>query len=84
MGFGLTWYLVDAAVPTRPGLIRYGQQLEYFTIAYNSVEGVVSIVAGLIAGSASLVGFGLDSAIEVASGAALLLAFTSRPESIPA
>ncbi len=49
-----------------------GQRLEYFTIAYNSLEGAASIVAGLLAGSVSLVGFGLDSLIEVASGAALL------------
>jgi hypothetical protein len=39
--------------------------LECFTIGYNSLEGVISIVAGLIAGSVSLVGFGLDSLIEV-------------------
>src|SRR5215470_12928249 len=57
---------------TRPELVRRGQRLEYFTIGYNWLEGVISIVAGLIAGSVSLVGFGLDSAIEVASGAALL------------
>jgi divalent metal cation (Fe/Co/Zn/Cd) transporter len=44
----------------------------YFTIGYNSLEGVTSIVAGLIAGSVSLVGFGLDSLIEVTSGATLL------------
>jgi divalent metal cation (Fe/Co/Zn/Cd) transporter len=49
-----------------------GQRLEYFTIGYNSAEGLVSIVAGFIAGSVSLIGFGLDSVIEVASGAALL------------
>ena len=52
--------------------VRRGQQLEYFTIAYNSLEGAASIIAGLLAGSVSLVGFGLDSLIEVASGAALL------------
>jgi len=52
--------------------VRHGRQLEYFTIGYNSLEGVTSIVAGLIAGSVSLVGFGLDSVIEVASGLALL------------
>jgi hypothetical protein len=46
--------------------------LEYFTIGYNSLEGVISIVAGLIAGSVSLVGYGLDSLIEVTSGAALV------------
>jgi len=57
---------------TRSDLVRRGQRLEYFTIGYNCLEGGVSIVAGLIAGSVSLVGFGLDSAIEVASGAALL------------
>ena len=52
--------------------VRRGQRLEYFTIAYNSLEGAASIIAGLLAGSVSLVGFGLDSMIEVASGAALL------------
>jgi divalent metal cation (Fe/Co/Zn/Cd) transporter len=52
--------------------VRRGRQLEYFTIGYNSLEGVTSIVAGVIAGSVSLVGFGLDSVIEVASGLALL------------
>ena len=56
----------------RHDLVRRGQRLEYFTIAYNSVEGLVSIVAGLISGSVSLVGFGLDSVIEVSSGTALL------------
>jgi divalent metal cation (Fe/Co/Zn/Cd) transporter len=60
------------ASPTRHDLVRRGRQLEYFTIAYNSAEGLVSIVAGLIAGSVSLIGFGLDSLIEVTSGAALL------------
>jgi hypothetical protein len=54
---------------TRQELVRRGQRLEYFTIAYNSAEGLVSIIAGLIAGSASLVGFGVDSLIEVISGA---------------
>jgi divalent metal cation (Fe/Co/Zn/Cd) transporter len=58
--------------PNRQALIRQGQRLEYFTVAYNSAEGLVSIIAGLIAGSVSLIGFGLDSVIEVASGAALL------------
>ena len=56
----------------REQYVRRGQRLEYFTIAYNSLEGAASIVAGLLAGSVSLVGFGLDSMIEVASGAALL------------
>jgi divalent metal cation (Fe/Co/Zn/Cd) transporter len=64
--------MIPSAAIGRNELVRRGQRLEYFTIAYNSLEGLVSIVAGLVAGSVSLVGFGLDSAIEVASGAALL------------
>ena len=46
---------------SREEYLRRGRRLEYFTIAYNSLEGVCSFVAGLIAGSVSLVGFGLDS-----------------------
>jgi divalent metal cation (Fe/Co/Zn/Cd) transporter len=52
--------------------IKRGLRLEYFTIAYNSLEGLISIIAGLIAGSVSLVGFGIDSVIEIISGAALI------------
>ena len=49
-----------------------GKRLEYFTIAWNSLEGLIGIAAGIITGSISLVGFGMDSLIEVASGATLL------------
>ncbi len=63
---------MDAVSTARADLVRRGQRLEYFTLGYNCLEGLVSIIAGWIAGSVSLVGFGLDSAIEVASGAALL------------
>lgn len=49
-----------------------GKKLEYFTIAYNSLEGIIAIVAGFFAGSIALVGFGFDSVIEVTSGAVLL------------
>jgi len=51
---------------------RRGKHLEYFTIAWNTVEGLVAVVAGTLAGSISLVGFGIDSFIEVTSGAVLL------------
>jgi divalent metal cation (Fe/Co/Zn/Cd) transporter len=57
---------------TRTNHIRRGRRLEVFTIVYNSLEGLISITAGLIAGSVSLIGFGIDSIIEVTSGAALL------------
>src|SRR3954449_11750231 len=48
------------------------------TIAYNSVEAAVAIVAGTVASSTALVGFGLDSVIEVSSGAAVAWQFTGR------
>jgi divalent metal cation (Fe/Co/Zn/Cd) transporter len=53
-------------------LIRRGRVLEYLTLAWNSLEAVAAIVAGLIAGSIALVGFGLDSVIECFSGSVLL------------
>lgn len=56
----------------RRDLIRRGRHLEYFTVGWNTVEALVSILSGMFAGSVALVGFGLDSVIEVVSGAALL------------
>jgi divalent metal cation (Fe/Co/Zn/Cd) transporter len=52
--------------------VRRGRRLEYLTVGWNSLEGVVAVAAGLAAGSVALVGFGFDSVIEVSSGAALL------------
>jgi divalent metal cation (Fe/Co/Zn/Cd) transporter len=46
--------------------------LEYFTIAWNTLEGLIAVIAGALAGSISLVGFGIDSLIEVTSGSVLL------------
>lgn len=56
----------------RTRLVKRGRYLEYFTIGYNSLEGVIAVGAGVIAGSIALVGFGFDSLIEVTSGAVLL------------
>jgi divalent metal cation (Fe/Co/Zn/Cd) transporter len=61
---------------------RRGKRLEYFTIAWNSLEGLIAVTAGISAGSISLVGFGIDSLIEVTSGGALL--WRMRAESVPA
>ena len=55
-------------------------QLEYFTIFWNGLEALVAILAGLVAGSIALVGFGLDSVIEVVSGVALLWRLQQRGE----
>jgi divalent metal cation (Fe/Co/Zn/Cd) transporter len=63
---------MQAAVINRADIVRQGRHLQYITIAYNSGEALASLIAGLIAGSVSLIGFGLDSLIEVTSGAALL------------
>ena len=63
---------IELGKNNRASQVKRGQRLEYFTIAYNSLEGVIAIVAGLVAGSIALVGFGFDSIIEVTSGVALL------------
>lgn len=57
---------------TRKTIAERGKRLEYFTIAWNSLEGLVAVIAGAMAGSISLVGFGVDSFIEVTSGTMLL------------
>ena len=63
---------MTTALTDRAATVRRGRALEYFTIAWNSLEGIVAIVAGALAGSISLIGFGIDSFIEVTSGGALL------------
>jgi divalent metal cation (Fe/Co/Zn/Cd) transporter len=62
----------ESVILERAPIVRRGRKLEYFTIAWNTVEGLVAVIAGAFAGSISLVGFGIDSFIEVTSGAALL------------
>ena len=56
----------------RPAVVLRGRRLEYFTIVWNTLEGVIALVSGILAGSISLVGFGIDSFIEVTSGSVLL------------
>jgi divalent metal cation (Fe/Co/Zn/Cd) transporter len=64
--------MADAAILERTAVVNRGRRLEYFTIAWNTLEGLIAIVAGAYAGSISLVGFGIDSFIEVTSGSVLL------------
>jgi divalent metal cation (Fe/Co/Zn/Cd) transporter len=59
-------------VVNRQATALRGKRLEYFTIGWNSLEGLVAVIAGTIAGSISLIGFGIDSFIEVTSGSVLL------------
>src|SRR3954469_16332034 len=49
----------------RRALVRRGILLSYATITYNSLEAIVALIAGILAGSVALVGFGFDSVIEV-------------------
>jgi len=63
--------LVEIALD-RQAVARRGKKLEYFTIAWNTLEGLIAVIAGALAGSISLVGFGIDSLIEVTSGSVLL------------
>jgi len=66
------WVLNASGILDREALARRGQRLEYFTLGWNSLEAVGALISGMLAGSIALVGFGLDSVIEVVSAAALL------------
>jgi divalent metal cation (Fe/Co/Zn/Cd) transporter len=59
-------------VSTRATAVHRGLSLEYFTVAWNLVEAAVALASGAVAGSVALIGFGLDSLIEVSSGGILL------------
>lgn len=57
---------------SREAMVARGLRLEYFTLGWNLLEALVALVCGVIAGSIALVGFGLDSIVEVSSGSVLL------------
>jgi cation diffusion facilitator family transporter len=61
-----------SVVGERPGLLRRALRLEYLTVGWNIVEGMIAITAGLAAGSVALLGFGIDSFVESASGSVLI------------
>jgi divalent metal cation (Fe/Co/Zn/Cd) transporter len=67
---------LTAADRTRLG--RRAQWLAGASVAYNVLEAVVAVAAGLVAGSVALVGFGLDSVVEVSSGLVILWQFRHR------
>jgi divalent metal cation (Fe/Co/Zn/Cd) transporter len=58
-------------------------RLAYLTIAYNVVECALSLVAGALAGSIALVGFGLDSLVESLSGGVMLWRFARHETMSP-
>jgi divalent metal cation (Fe/Co/Zn/Cd) transporter len=63
---------IENSPVTRRRLVSRGLRLEYLTIGWNTLEALVAVIAGFLAGSIALVGFGLDSVIETFSGATLL------------
>ena len=58
--------------PNRARLLQHGLLLEYLTVGWNIVEGLIAIAAGIVSGSVALVGFGMDSFIESISGGVLI------------
>lgn len=62
-------------VADRARLGKRAQLLAGASVAYNGIEAVVAITAGVVAGSVALVGFGLDSIVEVSSGLIILWQF---------
>ena len=65
----------DLSAEDRTRLGRRAQLLAGASVAYNGIEAVIAIAAGLVAGSVALVGFGLDSIVEVSSGLIILWQF---------
>lgn len=62
---------INASVTVeRAALVRRGLLLNFATIAYNILESIVSLMAGIAAGSVALIGFGLDSLVEVTASIA--------------
>ena len=55
---------------------RIALKLSYLTVAYNVLEGLISIVFALAAGSPALLGFGIDSFVESLSGAVMIWRFS--------
>lgn len=62
----------------RWSLVARGLRLEYLTVGWNLVEGVIAISAALAAGSVALLGFGIDSFVESASAGILIWRLTAE------
>jgi divalent metal cation (Fe/Co/Zn/Cd) transporter len=73
---------VGVTIPLAPGeraaAVARARRLNQFSLAWNVAEGVIAVLAGIAAGSVSLIGFGIDSGIEVS--AAVILAWRLHQE----
>lgn len=63
---------MTAALASRPALLRRALRLEYLTVGWNLVEGTIAIAAATASGSVALLGFGIDSFVESASGSVMI------------
>lgn len=73
-------YVSAAGGPQTAGLRTRARQLAWATVVWNVIEALVAIIAGAAAGSAALVGFGLDSTVEVASALVIIWQFSGVDE----
>ena len=64
--------VINAAEPDRVLCTRAGRRVEYLSIAWTSLEAIIGVTLGILAGSVALIGFGADSVIEVVSSCVLL------------
>ncbi len=62
----------SAAAPSTEALRRRGLHLAYFIIVWDVIEGAVAVTAGIAAGSIALIGFGIDSVIEVVAASVVV------------
>ena len=69
---------VRVSAARRRTLNRRSLLLAYATAGYNLLEGIVAVVAGAAASSTALIGFGLDSFVEVSSALVVIWQFRSR------
>jgi divalent metal cation (Fe/Co/Zn/Cd) transporter len=70
---------VEAAVHGSPAYLREARNakwLSWASLLYMALEGAVAIVAGIVAGSIALIGFGIDSAIEGFASVVIVWRFT--------
>lgn len=74
----ITFDIFHSMETTLPALNNRALKLSYFTVAYNILEGLASILAGTVAGSVALIGFGLDSFVESLSGSVMIWRFQRR------
>ena len=83
LGVGLLWNgggsMSETLTTARRAMLhRRVRFIVGFTITYNVIEAIVAVWAGVLASSAALIGFGLDSVVEVFSAAAITWQFTRK------